>query len=152
MEQHTISISQADNQASFNARASILVAANPIAGLSNRLRTLKRNMTMSAPIMRSFDLFFVVVDDCTEASDLNIVHFIVNLHCSGASKQPSEFTQSLLQRYIRAARIINSVILPEEREVLVELYKKRRKIGFTGSGRSAYRITACQLESLIRLS
>ena len=35
---------------------------------------------MTAPIMSRFDLFFVVLDDRSEALDYNIARFIVNIH------------------------------------------------------------------------
>lgn len=152
MEQQTISISKAGIQATLNARTSILAAANPIYGRYDRSRSLKQNLTMSAPIMSRFDLFFVVLDDCEEASDLNIARFIVGVHRGGATAMPTEFSQPQLQRYIRAARMIKPVILPESRVLLVESYKKLRQADSTGGGRSAYRITVRQLESLIRLS
>ncbi len=152
MEQQTISISKAGIQATLNARTSILAAANPVAGRYDRSRTLKQNLTMSAPIMSRFDLFFVVLDDCEETSDYNIARFIVNVHRGGTNALPTEFSQPQLQRYIRAARMIKPVITPDSRNLLVDSYKRLRQADCTGGGRSAYRITVRQLESLIRLS
>lgn len=152
MEQQTISISKAGIQATLNARTSILAAANPVAGRYDRSRTLKQNLTMSAPIMSRFDLFFVVLDECEEGSDYNVARFIISVHRGGASARPTEFSQGQLQRYIRAARKINPVILPEARTLLVESYKRLRQADSTGGARSSYRITVRQLESLIRLS
>lgn len=152
MEQQTISISKAGIQATLNARTSILAAANPIAGRYDRGRTLKQNLTMSAPIMSRFDLFFVVLDECEEASDFNVARFIINVHKGGAAMAPTEYTTGQLQRYIRAARKINPTILPESRTLLVESYKQLRQADSTGGARASYRITVRQLESLIRLS
>ena len=152
MEQQTITISKAGIQATLNARTSILAAANPVAGRYDRSRTLKQNLTMSAPIMSRFDLFFVVLDDCEEATDYNIARFIVNVHRGGETVLDPEFTQAQIQRYIRAARMIKPVILPESRNLLVENYKNLRQADSTGGGRVSYRITVRQLESLIRLS
>jgi DNA replicative helicase MCM subunit Mcm2 (Cdc46/Mcm family) len=39
------------SQATLNARASILAAANPIGGRYDRTKSLKQNIQMTAPIM-----------------------------------------------------------------------------------------------------
>lgn len=152
MEQQTISISKAGIQATLNARTSILAAANPIGGRYDRGRTLKQNLTMSAPIMSRFDLFFVVLDECEEGADKNVARFIINVHRGMAGGGGSEFSKGQLQRYIRLARRVNPVIMPESRNLLVESYKRLRQADATGGARSSYRITVRQLESLIRLS
>jgi len=66
MEQQTISITKAGIQATLNARTSILAAANPAFGRYDKTKTLRQNVTISAPILSRFDLFFVVVDDMNE--------------------------------------------------------------------------------------
>eukprot|EP00177_Eucheuma_denticulatum_P000026 GFKZ01000055.1.p1 GENE.GFKZ01000055.1~~GFKZ01000055.1.p1 ORF type:complete len:922 (+),score=162.75 GFKZ01000055.1:259-3024(+) len=152
MEQQTISISKAGIQATLNARTSILAAANPVAGRYDRSRTLKQNLTMTAPIMSRFDLFFVVLDECEESADFNVAKFIINIHRGGSSAAPTEYSQGQLQRYIKAARMINPRVLPESRALLVESYKRLRQADSTGGARTSYRITVRQLESLIRLS
>lgn len=154
MEQQTISISKAGIQATLNARTSILAAANPIGGRYDRGRTLKQNLTMSAPIMSRFDLFFVVLDECEEGADMNVARFIIGVHRGGAGNAGDgpEFNKGLLQRYIRLARCVNPVIMPESRNLLVDSYKRLRQADSTGGSRSSYRITVRQLESLIRLS
>lgn len=151
MEQQTISISKAGIQATLNARTSILAAANPRFGRYDRSRTLKHNLNMSAPIMSRFDLFFVVLDDCEENTDLNVARFIVSMHKGRSGPLATEFSEGQLQRYIAVARKLNPSITPESRALLVECYKSLRQSDSTRS-RSAYRITVRQLESLIRLS
>jgi DNA replication licensing factor MCM6 len=69
MEQETISITKAGIQATLNAGASILAAANPIYGRYDRTKTLKANVALSAPILSRFDCFFVVLDECNEDAD-----------------------------------------------------------------------------------
>ncbi|KAF7352478.1 DNA helicase [Mycena venus] len=143
MEQQTISIAKAGIHATLNARTSILAAANPVGG---------SNVQMSAPIMSRFDLFFVVLDECDEKTDLNIARHIVNVHRFQDEAISPEFSTETLQRYIRLARTFNPKLTPEAADVLVEKYRILRQDDATGAGKNSYRITVRQLESLIRLS
>jgi DNA replication licensing factor MCM6 len=104
MEQQTISIAKAGIQATLNARTSILAAANPVGGRYNRKISLRANVAMSAPIMSRFDLFFVVLDECNEAVDMNIAQHIVNVHRYRDAAISPEFSTESLQRYIAYAR------------------------------------------------
>ncbi|RKP27227.1 MCM2/3/5 family-domain-containing protein [Syncephalis pseudoplumigaleata] len=152
MEQQTISIAKAGVQATLNARTSILAAANPIGGRYDRKLTLKQNISLSAPIMSRFDLFFVVLDDCNETADYNIARHIVNVHrLRDAAVQP-EFSTAQLRRYIRFARTFRPKITDASRQLLWELYRNLRQADAQAGQRRAYRITVRQLESLIRLS
>ena len=107
MEQQTISIAKAGIHATLNARTSILAAANPIGGRYDRKKSLRANVAMTAPIMSRFDLFFVVLDECDEKSDLNIAKHIVNVHRFQDEAIHPEFSTEALQRYIRFARTFN---------------------------------------------
>ena len=60
----------------MNARTSVLAAANPIGGRYDRSKSLRQNITMTAPIMSRFDLFFILVDECNE-----VIIFCRGLHC-----------------------------------------------------------------------
>lgn len=153
MEQQTISIAKAGIHTTLNARASILAAANPIGGRYNPKTTLRANLNLSAPIMSRFDLFFVVRDEPNENVDRKLADHIVNVHrCRDDAVQP-EFSTELLQRYIRFARTFRPVFTDEAKALLVEKYKDLRSNDAQGGmGRSSYRITVRQLESLIRLS
>ena len=153
MEQQTISITKAGIQATLNARASILAAANPIYGRYDRTKTLKANVTLSAPILSRFDLFFVVLDDCNPEADRQVAEHILKVHRSGgtnATKAP--FTMEQMQRYIKFARTICPKVTPEAQRVMVDCYRKLRQGDTMGRSRSAYRITVRQLESMVRLS
>lgn len=170
MEQQTISIAKAGIHATLNARTSILAAANPISGRYDRKRTLRGNLAMSAPIMSRFDLFFVILDECDEKTDLNIAKHIVNVHRFQDEAINPEFSTEALQRYIRYARTFNPKVkeelvdsashsftdfpwlTPEAADVLVEKYRILRQDDASGVGRNSYRITVRQLESMIRLS
>lgn len=152
MEQQTISIAKAGIHATLNARTSILAAANPVGGRYDKKKTLRANVQMSAPIMSRFDLFFVVLDECDQATDLNIAKHIVNVHRFQDDAIQPEFSTETLQRYIRYARTFNPKLTPEAADVLVEKYRLLRQDDSSGVGRNAYRITVRQLESMIRLS
>ena len=152
MEQQTISITKAGIQATLNARASILAAANPIYGRYDRTKTLKANVALSAPILSRFDLFFVVLDECDELADYNVAKHIVDVHrCEEEAINPP-FTTEQMQRYIRFARTINPKLTPESQKEMIKCYSKLRQGDTLGRSRTAYRITVRQLESLVRLS
>jgi DNA replication licensing factor MCM6 len=57
MEQQTISITKAGIQATLNARTSILAASNPIGGRYDPSKTLRGNISMTAPIMSRKTVF-----------------------------------------------------------------------------------------------
>ncbi|KAJ9662376.1 MCM DNA helicase complex subunit mcm6 [Coniosporium apollinis] len=153
MEQQTISIAKAGIQATLNARTSILAAANPVGGRYDRRKTLRANVNMSAPIMSRFDLFFVVLDECSEAVDRKLADHIVNIHRLRDEAVEPEFSTEQLQRYIRFARTFKPEFTPEAKTVLVQKYKELRADDAQGGiGRNSYRITVRQLESMIRLS
>ena len=152
MEQQTISITKAGIQATLNARASILAAANPIYGRYDRTKTLKANVALSAPILSRFDLFFVVLDECNEHADRLVAEHILKVHrCEEEAVRPP-FTKEQMQRYIRFARTVTPKITPESQRILVDCYRKLRQGDTLGRSRTAYRITVRQLESMIRLS
>ena len=86
MEQQTISICKAGVKATLNSRTSVLAAANPIGGRYDRTKSLRQNISLSAPIMSRFDLFFVLVDEQNEVTDYAIARKIVDLHSVGSGE------------------------------------------------------------------
>ncbi|KPV76994.1 uncharacterized protein RHOBADRAFT_24864, partial [Rhodotorula graminis WP1] len=152
MEQQTISIAKAGIQATLNARTSILAAANPVGGRYNKKMSLRANVAMSAPIMSRFDLFFVILDECNPDVDLKLASHIVNVHMHRNAAINPEFSTDDLQRYIRYARTFNPKLTPAASKQLVILYGKLRSEDAQGYGRSSYRVTVRQLESMVRLS
>lgn len=152
MEQQTISITKAGIQANLNARTSILAAANPKHGRYDRTKTLKANVDMTAPIMSRFDLFFVVVDDCDEMVDRSVAAHIVDSHRGLRRALEAPFTLHQLQTYVRAARRQQPSISDAARRRLVSCYRALRQNDVVGRGKTAYRITVRQLESMVRLA
>lgn len=152
MEQQTISIAKAGIHATLNARTSILAAANPIGGRYNRKVGLRANLNMTAPIMSRFDLFFVVLDDCNERIDTQLASHIVDLHMLRDDAIDPPYSAEQLSRYIRYAKTFKPKMTKDARDFLVAKYKELRNDDAQGLGRSSYRITVRQLESMIRLS
>lgn len=153
MEQQTISIAKAGIHTTLNARASILAAANPIGGRYNPKLTLRQNLNFSAPIMSRFDVFFIIRDDPKEAVDRKLADHIINVHMNRDEAVQPELSTAQLQRYIQFARTFKPTFTEEAKTLLVQRYKELRANDAQGGiGRSSYRITVRQLESLIRLS
>jgi DNA replication licensing factor MCM6 len=153
MEQQTISIAKAGIHTTLNARASILAAANPIGGRYNPRLTLRQNLNFSAPIMSRFDVFFIIRDDPKEAVDRKLADHIINVHMNRDEAVQPELSTEQLQRYIQFARTFKPTFTEEAKSLLVQRYKELRANDAQGGiGRSSYRITVRQLESLIRLS
>ncbi|CAO1362875.1 unnamed protein product [Diamesa hyperborea] len=151
MEQQTISIAKAGVRATLNARTSILAAANPINGRYDRSKSLQQNIMLSAPIMSRFDLFFILVDECNEVVDYAIARKIVDLHINAPQVIEQVYEREDVLRYITFAKQFKPVIIKESMELLVENYGHLRQRE-VGTGKSTWRITVRQLESMIRLS
>jgi DNA replication licensing factor MCM6 len=153
MEQQTISISKAGIQATLSARTSILAAANPIGGRYDRTKTLKGNLSIGAALMSRFDLFFVVLDECNEKTDSDIARHIVRVHQHrGRPETAAPFSTDQLRRYIRFARTVKPQINAASEKLMVDHYRRLRQSDVASGGRTAYRITVRQLESMLRLS
>ncbi|XP_037933987.1 DNA replication licensing factor Mcm6-like [Teleopsis dalmanni] len=152
MEQQTISLAKAGVRATLNARTSILAAANPINGRYDRSKSLQQNIQLSAPIMSRFDLFFILVDECNEVVDYAIARKIVDLHSNVEDNVERAYTREEVLRYITFARQFKPIITEDASQLLVENYGHLRQRDTGIAGRSTWRITVRQLESMIRLS
>jgi DNA replication licensing factor MCM6 len=102
--------------------------------------------------MSRFDLFFVILDECHEATDFYIARHIINFHRFKEDGIKPDFTTHELQMYLTYARGLKPQLTPIARQKLVKEYQALRQADATGISRSSYRITVRQLESLIRLS
>lgn len=152
MEQQTISIAKAGVRATLNARTSILAAANPINGRYDRAKSLQQNIQLSAPIMSRFDLFFILVDECNELIDYAIARKIVDLHAHIEDNVERVYTREEVLRYITFARQFKPIINEEATKLLILNYGHLRQRDIGSGGKSTWRITVRQLESMVRLS
>lgn len=108
MEQQTISIAKAGITTVVNSRASVLEAANPIAGRYDDLKTAQDNIDLQTTILSRFDLIFIVKDVRMYDQDKRIASHIIKVHASGAaasckSTEASE-GENWLKRYIEYCR------------------------------------------------
>ncbi|KAJ3594623.1 hypothetical protein NHX12_003930 [Muraenolepis orangiensis] len=118
------------DQATLNARTSILAAANPVGGRYDRSKSLKQNVT-----------------------DYAIARRIVDLHTRLEESVDRLYSLDEIRRYLLFARQFKPKISSESEEFIVEQYKRLRQRDTSGGvSKSAWRITVRQLESMIRLS
>lgn len=114
MEQQTISVAKAGIQATLNARAAILAAANPLGGRYDRSKPLKYNVNLPPAILSRFDLLHVMVDEVNPAVDEAIAYHILASHrgekTAAANNPPMK--QLELQQYIRYARALKPKLTP----------------------------------------
>ncbi|KAL8151527.1 hypothetical protein V2J09_021335 [Rumex salicifolius] len=152
MEQQTISITKAGIQATLNARASILAAANPTGGRYDKTKPLKYNVALPPAILSRFDLVYVMIDDPDDQIDYHIAHHIVRVHQKREAALSPTFTTAQIKRFIAYAKTLKPKLSSEARKVLVESYVSLRRGDATPGTRVAYRMTVRQLEALVRLS
>ena len=153
MEQQTISITKAGIQATLNARTSVLAAANPVYGRYDRTKTLRQNITISAPIMSRFDLFYVILDELDEVRDAAIAAHIINVHArKAAAVADVPYKLEKIQSYVRYARSFMPELSERAKAALTHAYKLLRSSDSLNHAGSSYRVTVRQLEALVRLS
>jgi len=153
MEQQTISICKAGVKATLNSRTSVLAAANPIGGRYDRTKSLRQNISLSAPIMSRFDLFFILVDELNEITDYAVANKIVGMHANQAATAAIRpYSVEDVLRYLVFCKVFKPKMSKDAAEFVVQEYKAMRERDAQGSARSAWRITVRQLESLVRLS
>ncbi|KAF9761895.1 DNA replication licensing factor MCM6 [Nosema granulosis] len=152
MEQQTITIAKAGINATLNARASILAAANPIKGRYDKRKTLRQNINLSQPIMSRFDLYFVLIDDVDRENDTNIANHVLHNHQMSVevAAQESYFTLEQIKLYLKYIKSIKPKLTDESYDLLVKNYSKIRQESLVNSNN--YKMTVRHLESMIRLS
>ena len=129
MEQQTISIAKAGIQATLNARASVLAAANPLGGRYDKSKPLKHNIALPPALLSRFDLLHVMVDETTGAQDEALARHILRVHrlqegAFAAGGVP--YSREQLQRYIKYARSIKPRFDEAAKRRLVASYVQLR--------------------------
>ncbi|KAL6120494.1 hypothetical protein NUSPORA_02772 [Nucleospora cyclopteri] len=83
MEQQTVTLSKAGINATLNARASILAAANPVKGRYDNKKSVEQNINLPVSLISRFDVIAVMKDDSDKDRDMNMAQHITGLHITG---------------------------------------------------------------------
>lgn len=145
MEQQTISIAKAGVQATLNARASILAAANPVFGRYDKTKNLQKNINISPPIMSRFDLYFVICDESNIESDRNLCDFILSMHREKDNAVAKRYNPKTLRFYISIAKKLKPMMNKDAAEKLRQCYISVRKNCWTLGKGASYLATVRQL-------
>lgn len=139
MEQQTISIAKAGITTVLNSRASVLAAANPIAGRYDDLKQAEEQIDFQVTILSRFDCIFIVKDVKDTLQDTRIANHVLSLHM-GAKMEDTDMTEidlNDLKKYIAYAKVKCHPRLSEEAGVALQNYyvQDRRSVGSKKQGR-----------------
>lgn len=79
MEQQSITLAKAGVTATLRARAPVLAACAPINGVYDRLKPLRRNVSVSTALLSRFDLVFVLTDEFDAGKDSDIAKSLLDV-------------------------------------------------------------------------
>ncbi|MGC8479535.1 MAG: minichromosome maintenance protein MCM [Candidatus Micrarchaeia archaeon] len=160
LESQTISVAKAGIVAKFNAKTSVLAAANPKYGRFDKNEFPAEQFDIPPALLSRFDLIFPITDVLDEERDKEIAsHIMIQHKAAGAQiadqkdfeqveKQPIE--KELLRKYVAYARKnIKPRLTKESADVIQTYYVELRKLGIK---KGAVPITPRQIEGLIRLA
>ncbi len=160
LESQTISIAKAGIVARFNAKASVLAAANPKYGRFDKNQYPAEQFDIPPALLSRFDLIFPIMDILDEEQDKKIAKHILTQHQAAGAQiaQVEQYEQveappidpELLRKYIAYARQhVKPVLSPEASNRIQEFYVELRKLGLK---QGAVPITPRQIEGLVRLA
>ncbi len=160
LESQTISVAKAGIVARFNAKASVLAAANPKYGRFDRNQYPADQFDIPPALLSRFDLIFPIMDILDEEQDKKIAeHILVQHQAAGAQIAQIEgyeqvelppIDHELLRKYIAYARQhVKPVLSQEASNRIQEFYVELRKLGIK---QGAVPMTPRQIEGLVRLA
>ncbi len=160
MESQTISIAKAGIVARFNAKTSILAAANPKYGRFEVNVLPAEQFDIPPTLLSRFDLIFPIRDVMDEEQDRNIAHHILVQHAAaGAAIAEMEGYEQVeappikpetLRKYVAyAKRNSNPRLTNDAIERIQKFYLELRKLGMR-SGTTP--MTPRQIEGIVRLA
>jgi len=148
MEQQTVSIAKAGILATFQARSSILAAANPKLGRFDEYKTIPEQINLPPTILSRFDLIFIVKDEPENTRE--ITKHILDTVVSPKSVTP-KLEPEFLRKYVAYARKnINPALSDKARKAIEDFYNELREMAMSQD--IGIPLTARQLWAIIRLA
>ncbi len=161
MESGTVSVAKAGIVARFNAKTSILAAANPKYGRFDPNMYPAQQFEIPPTLLSRFDLIFPIRDILDEERDKKTADHILLQHMLGGKKTVEvpggrslkeiapPLEMDLLRKYIAYARKhVHPILTDEANEKIKDFYVGLRKLG---AQTGAVPITARYIEGLVRL-
>jgi len=153
MEQGTVEIHKAGINATLNARATVIAAANPVHGRWNFNEDIADQLKLPPTIISRFDLIFPVIDEPDPKEDKKLAESMLGLGREESSPAAEPYDEEFLKKFIAYARRNVHPRLSREAAVLLgEYYVELRRRAKREGGFFKIPITARQLEALIRLT
>ena len=153
MEQGDIRISKAGINATLNARACVIAAANPKYGKWNRMKTLYEQLDLPPTILSRFDLIFIMLDEPDEEKDEKIFSTIASRWRKDKDYLSPPYDTDFLRKYIvYAKKKIKFVELTKEAEDYLRKFYLRMRKRAMDEETPTLPITPRQAQALIRLA
>jgi replicative DNA helicase Mcm len=160
LESQTISVAKAGIVASFNAKTSVLAAANPKFGRFDSNIYPAEQFDIPPALLSRFDLIFPIRDVLDEDQDTKIARHILLQHEAAGAKIADildydqvalpKISSEMLRKYIAyAKRNVKPRLMPEASQMIQKYYVDLRKIGIK---QGAVPMTPRQIEGLVRLA
>lgn len=159
LESQTVSVAKAGIIATFNAKASVLAAANPKYGRFDPNIYPAEQFNIPPTLLSRFDLVFPIKDELDEELDKNIANHILIQHSAYGNKLDADeykeiekqpIDSDILRKYIAyAKKNINPRLSNEAANKIKHYYIELRKVGMK---RNVVSITPRQIEGLIRMT
>ncbi len=160
LESQTISVAKAGIVARFNAKASVLAAANPKFGRFDPNTYPSEQFDIPPTLISRFDLIFPIKDVLDEEQDKKMARHIMVQHEAAGAKiaemvnyeqvQAPPIKADLLRKYIAyAKKNVKPRLSPEASKRIEDYYVELRRLGMK---RGAVPMTPRQIEGLIRLA
>jgi len=153
MEQGTVEIHKAGINATLNARATVIAAANPVHGRWNLNEDIADQLKLPPTIISRFDLIFPVIDAPDPKEDEKLADSMLGLGREESSPAVEPYDEEFLKKFIAyVRRNVHPRLSKDALVILRDYYVTLRRLAKREGGFYKIPITPRQLEALIRLT